>query len=62
MLGVTSLLWATTVRLYGRRAALLAASLFATLAGTQFLGALATFDAMALFLLALAVWLGVRSA
>ena len=62
MLGVTSLLWATTARLYGRRAALLAAGLFATLAGTQFLGAFATFDAMALFLLALAAWLGVRSA
>jgi Dolichyl-phosphate-mannose-protein mannosyltransferase len=62
MLGVTSLLWATASRLYGRRAALLAAGLFATLAGTQFLGAFATFDAMALFLLALAVWLGVRSA
>ena len=62
MLGVTSLLWATTVKLYGRRAALLATGLFATLAGTQFLGALATFDAMALFLLALAAWLGVRSA
>jgi hypothetical protein len=62
MLAVTSLLWATTARLYGRRAALLAAGLFATLAGTQFLGALATFDAMALVLLALAAWLGVRSA
>jgi Dolichyl-phosphate-mannose-protein mannosyltransferase len=62
MLGVTSLLWATTHRLYGRRAALLAAALFATLAGTQFLGSFATFDAMALFLLALAAWLGVRSA
>ena len=62
MLGVTSLLWATTTRLYGRRAALLAAGLFATLAGTQFLGAIATFDSMALFLLALAAWLGVRSA
>jgi 4-amino-4-deoxy-L-arabinose transferase-like glycosyltransferase len=62
MLGVTSLLWATTARLYGKRAALLAAGLFATLAGTQFLGAFATFDAMALFLLALAAWLGVRSA
>jgi 4-amino-4-deoxy-L-arabinose transferase-like glycosyltransferase len=62
MLGVTSLLWATTGRLYGQRAALLAAGLFATLAGTQFLGAFATFDAMALFLLALATWLGVRSA
>jgi 4-amino-4-deoxy-L-arabinose transferase-like glycosyltransferase len=62
MLGVTSLLWATAGRLYGQRAALLAAGLFATLAGTQFLGALATFDAPALFLLALATWLGVRSA
>jgi 4-amino-4-deoxy-L-arabinose transferase-like glycosyltransferase len=62
MLGVTSLLWATTRRLYGQRAALLAAGLFATLAGTQFLGAFATFDAMALFLVALAAWLGVRSA
>jgi len=62
MLGVTSLLWATTHRLYGRRAALLAAALFATLAGTQFLGSFATFDAMALFLLTLAAWLGVRSA
>jgi Dolichyl-phosphate-mannose-protein mannosyltransferase len=61
MLGVTSLLWGTTVRLYGQRAAVLAAALFATLAGTQFLGAFATFDAMALFLLSLGVWLGVRS-
>jgi 4-amino-4-deoxy-L-arabinose transferase-like glycosyltransferase len=62
MLGVTSLLWAATTRLYGRRAALLAAALFATLAGTQFLGAFATYDAMALLLLALAAWLGVRAA
>jgi 4-amino-4-deoxy-L-arabinose transferase-like glycosyltransferase len=62
MLAVTSLLWATAGRLYGKRAALLAAGLFATLAGTQFLGAFATFDAMALFLLALAAWLGVRAA
>jgi MFS family permease len=61
MLAVTSLLWATTDRLYGQRAALLASALFATLAGTQFLGAFATFDAMALLLLALAAWLGVRS-
>ena len=62
MLGVTALLWATTTRLYGRRAALLACGLFATLAGTQFLGSLATFDAPAVFLLALATWLGVRAA
>src|ERR1700761_5420117 len=61
MLGVTALLWATATRLYGLRAALLACGLFATLAGTQFLGSLATFDAPALFLLALASWLGVRA-
>jgi hypothetical protein len=62
MLTTTCLLWATARRLYGLRAALLAAALFATLAGTQFLGALATYDAMALFLLALSAWLAVRSA
>ena len=62
MLGVTAFLWSTTVRLYGRRAAVLAAGLFATLAGTQFLGAFATYDPMSLFLLTLAVWLGVRAA
>ena len=53
MLGVTALLWGTAARLYGQRAALLSTALFATLAGTQFLGAFATYDAMALFLLAL---------
>lgn len=62
MLGVTTLLWTSTARLYGRRAALLATGLFATLAGTQFLGAFATYDSMALFVLALAAWLAVRSA
>jgi hypothetical protein len=62
MLLVTGLLWGTALRLYGQRAALMAAGLFATLAGTQFLGAFATYDAMALFLLALATWLGVRAA
>ncbi len=62
MLGATTVLWGTAARLYGQRAALLATALFATLAGTQFLGAFATFDAMALFLLALAAWLGVRCA
>ncbi len=62
MLGATTFLWGTAARLYGRRAALLATALFATLAGTQFLGAFATYDALALFLLALAAWLGVRCA
>ncbi len=54
MLGVTRCCGPRPARLYGRRAALLAAGLFATLAGTQFLGAFATYDALALFLLALA--------
>ncbi|MBV9794637.1 MAG: hypothetical protein JO016_11935 [Actinobacteria bacterium] len=62
MLGVTGLLWTTTSRLYGRRAALLASGLFATLTGTQLTGSLATGDAPALLLLALAAWLAVRAA
>jgi len=62
MLATTCLLWTTSSRLYGLRAALLSAALFATLAGTQVLGALATYDAMALFLLALSAWLAVRAA
>jgi hypothetical protein len=56
MLGATVLLWATTSRLYGRRAAFFAAALWAVLGPTQRLGAFATYDAMALFLVALAAW------
>jgi 4-amino-4-deoxy-L-arabinose transferase-like glycosyltransferase len=56
MLGATAMLWGTTARLYGRRAAVAAAVLFALLGPTEFLGALATYDAMALFLMAVAVW------
>ncbi len=62
MLGATALLAAMTTRLYGRRAGLLAAAVFAGVCSTQFLGALATYDAMAVFLLALATWLVVRAA
>ena len=54
--GATVLLWDTTSRLLGHRAALFAAALFAVLGPTQFLGALATYDAMALFLLAASAW------
>ena len=61
MLGATSLLWSTTSRLYGRRAGFFAAGLWAFLGPTLKLGAFATFDAMSLFLLALAVWFGVRA-
>jgi MFS family permease len=61
MLTATTLLWGTTSRLFGKRAALFATALFATLANTQFLGAFATYDPMALMLIALATWLAVRS-
>ena len=56
MIGSTALLWSLTGRLFGRRAALFAAALFAVLGPTQFLGALATYDAMALLLLAISAW------
>ena len=60
MLGSTGLLWGTAGRLFGRRAAFFAAALFAVLGPTLHLGAFATYDAMALFLVALApgAWSG----
>jgi Dolichyl-phosphate-mannose-protein mannosyltransferase len=61
MLAATTLLWATADRLFGRRAAFFAAALFAVLGPSLQLGAFATYDAMALFLLALASWLVVRA-
>jgi 4-amino-4-deoxy-L-arabinose transferase-like glycosyltransferase len=61
MLGATALLHGVTRRIFDRRPALFAAALFAGTGSTQFLGAFATYDAMALFLLALAAWLGVRA-
>jgi hypothetical protein len=62
MLGATSLLWATTSRLYGQRAAFFATASWVALGPTQFLGAFATYDAMALFLTALAAWSVIRAA
>jgi hypothetical protein len=56
MLGTTALLWSVTGRLFDRRAAFLSAALFAMLGPTQVLGAFATYDAMALFLLAASAW------
>ena len=61
MLGATALLYATTLRLFGRRAAACAAAVFVVLGPTQNLGAFATYDAMAIFLIALATWCAVRS-
>jgi hypothetical protein len=56
MLGATALLWGTASRLYGRRAGFFAAALFAAAGPTLHLGAFATYDAMSLFLVALAAW------
>jgi hypothetical protein len=57
MLGVTALVWATAARLLeDRRASFFAAALFAALAPTLHLGSYATYDALALLLLALATW------
>src|ERR1035438_9017388 len=61
MLGATVALWSVTGRLHGRRAAFFAAALFAVLGPTLHLGAFATYDAMSLFLVALAAWLVVRA-
>jgi hypothetical protein len=61
MLGATVALWATTTRLFGRRAAFFATALFAVLGPTLHLGSFATYDAMSVFLVALAAWLVVRA-
>lgn len=61
MLGASTLLWATALRLLGRLPAFFATALWATLASTQFLGAFATYDALSLLLLALASWCAVRA-
>lgn len=57
MLGASLLLYLTTARLFTRRAGLIAAASFAVLGPVQFLGAFATYDAMALFLLVASAWL-----
>jgi Dolichyl-phosphate-mannose-protein mannosyltransferase len=61
MLGTTAVLWFTANRLFGRRAAFFSAALFAAIGPTLHLGAFATYDAMSLFLLALATWFAVRA-
>jgi hypothetical protein len=57
MLGATSFVWGAATRLLAdKRAALFAAALFAVLAPTLHLGSFATYDALALLLLAAATW------
>ena len=60
MLAATTLLWSAARRQYGRRAAFFAAALFAVLGPTLHLGAFATYDALSLFLVALAAWCVLR--
>ncbi len=61
MLGATMLLWSAAGRQFGRRAAFFAAALFAVLGPTLHLGAFATYDALSLFLVALAAWCVLRA-
>ena len=61
MLGATVLLHGVARRLFDRRSAVFAAALFAGLSATQYLGAFATYDAMALLMLTFATWIGVRA-
>lgn len=59
MLGATALVAGLTRRLFDRNAGLLAAAAFAVTGPTLFMGGLATYDAPAVFLLALAAWIAV---
>jgi hypothetical protein len=61
MLGATVFLWGTAGRLFGRRAAFFAVALFAVLGPTLHLGSFATYDALSVFLIALAAWCVVRA-
>jgi 4-amino-4-deoxy-L-arabinose transferase-like glycosyltransferase len=55
-------LYGTAGLLFGRRAAGWAVAIFVTVSGTAFLAAFATYDAMALMLLSLGLWVSVRYA
>jgi hypothetical protein len=61
MLGTTVLLCHATSRLFGRQAGVCAAAVFAFLGPVQFLGSFATYDAMAILLLALSSWLVIQA-
>jgi hypothetical protein len=62
MLGATLFLYDVTRRIFDRYTAIFASALFSGLGSAQYLSAFATYDAMALCLLATATWLGVRAA
>ncbi|NUR59512.1 MAG: hypothetical protein HOV87_12715 [Catenulispora sp.] len=62
LLVTTGIVWTVTRRLYGRAPSILAAALFATSAPTLFLSRFATYDAMTIMLLAVGLWIVVRTA
>jgi len=62
MLAATGLLYLTSRRLYGHWPAVIAIGLFASLGISQDLGVLATYDAMALMLIAFAAFCAVKAA
>jgi putative flippase GtrA len=62
MLISNSLLYSVTRRIFDSRSAVFASGLYTGLAACQYLGAFATYDAMALMLTCLATWIGVRAA
>jgi hypothetical protein len=61
MLGSTILLYSTARKLFGNIAGLAGAAVFAVIGSTSFIGDLATYDAMALFLMAASASLTVRA-
>ena len=62
MLGATALLYGTASRIFGKRSGLIAAAMFVAVGPTIDMSAWATYDPMAIFMLALATWLAVRAA
>lgn len=61
MLGANTALYAMTRRLFSERPALAASAVFAVIPSTMVLGHFATYDAAAVFLLALTAWIIVRT-
>ena len=61
MLGVTVLLWTTARQLFGNRAAIFGAALFAMAGPVLLLGAFATCDPLSMLLLATAAWCAVKA-
>jgi hypothetical protein len=62
MLAVTCMVYGMTRRMFNERVALCAALIFSVSESTLFVGHLATYDASALFLLAVGAWIVVRTA